>query len=104
MTRLFNGIVAFGSALLLAVTLIGAGFAVVAIPDAATATLSRAFSGCDQPSTPFTTDELTSMAIAGKHYTFDDNDRRHRRGQRRRRGRRARHRVDQGKRRTQLTR
>ena len=75
MTRLFNGIVAFGSALLLAVTLIGAGFAVVAIPDAATATLSRAFSGCDQPSTPFTTDELTSMAIAGKHYTFDDNDR-----------------------------
>ena len=75
MTRLFNGIVAFGSALLLAVTLIGAGFAVVAIPDAATATLSRAFSGCDQPSTPFTADELTSMAIAGKHYTFYDNDR-----------------------------
>ena len=46
MTRLLNGIVAFGSALLLAVTLIGAGFAAVAIPDAATATLSRAFSGC----------------------------------------------------------
>ena len=75
MTRLLNGIVAFGSALLLAVTLIGAGFAAVAIPDAATATLSRAFSGCDQPNTPFTADELTSMAIAGKHYTFDDNDR-----------------------------
>lgn len=75
MTRLFNGIVAFGSVLLLAVTLIGAGFAVVAIPDAATATLSRAFSGCDQPNTPFTADELASMAIAGKHYTFDDNDR-----------------------------
>ena len=75
MTRLLNGIVAFGSALLLAVTLIGAGFAVVAIPDAATATLSCAFSGCDQPSTPFTADELTSMAIAGKRYTFDDNDR-----------------------------
>lgn len=75
MTRLLNGIVAFGSALLLAVTLIGAGFAAVAIPDAATATLSRAFSGCDQPNTPFTTDELASIAIAGKHYTFDDNDR-----------------------------
>ena len=75
MTRLFNGIVAFGTALLLAVTLIGAGFAAVAIPDAATATLSRAFSGCDQPNTPFTADELASMAIAGKHYTFDDNDR-----------------------------
>lgn len=75
MTRLFNGIVAFGSVLLLAVTLIGAGFAVVAIPDAATATLSRAFSGCDQLNTPFTADELASMAIAGKHYTFDDNDR-----------------------------
>ena len=75
MTRLFNGIVAFGSVLLLAVTLIGAGFVVVAIPDAATATLSRAFSGCDQPNTPFTADELASMAIAGKQYTFDDNDR-----------------------------
>ena len=75
MTRLFNGIVAFGSVLLLAVTLIGAGFAAVAIPDAATATLSRAFSGCDQPNTPFTADELASMAIAGKHYTFDDNNR-----------------------------
>lgn len=75
MTRLLNGIVAFGSALLLAVTLIGAGFAAVAIPDAATATLSRAFSGCDQPNTPLTADEFASMAIAGKHYTFDDNDR-----------------------------
>ena len=75
MTRLLNGIVAFGSVLLLAVTLIGAGFAAVAIPDAATATLSRALSGCDQPKTPFTADELASMAIAGKHYTFDDNDR-----------------------------
>ena len=75
MTRLLNGIVTFGSALLLAVALIGAGFAAVAIPDAATATLSRAFSGCDQPNTPFTADELASMAIAGKHYTFDDNDR-----------------------------
>ena len=75
MTRLLNGLVAVGSALLLAVTLIGAGFAAVAIPDAATATLSRAFSGRDQPNTPFTADELASMAIAGKHYTFDDNDR-----------------------------
>lgn len=75
MTRLLNGIVAFGSTLLLAVTLIGAGFAAVAIPDAATATLSRAFSGCDQPNTPFAADELSSMAIAGKRYTFDDNDR-----------------------------
>ena len=75
MTRLLNGIVALGSVLLLAVTLIGAGFAAVAIPDGTTATLSRAFSGCDQPNTPFTTDELASMAIAGKRYTFDDNDR-----------------------------
>lgn len=75
MTRLLNGIVTFGSALLLAVALIGAGFAAVAIPDVATATLSRAFSGCDQPNTPFTADELASMAIAGKRYTFDDNDR-----------------------------
>ena len=64
MTRLLNGIVAFGSALLLAATLIGAGFAAVAIPDAATATLSRAFSGCDQPNTPLTADESDGRATA----------------------------------------
>ncbi len=72
--KFVNAIVAFGSTLLLALVLIAAGFAVVAIPDTATEQLSRAFSGCDQPSTPFSKDELVSMAVAGKHYTFDDNN------------------------------
>lgn len=69
-----NKLVAVGSTVLLAVTLIAAGFAAVAVPDWATVALSRAFSGCDQPLTPFTHDELASMAVAGKHYTFDSNN------------------------------
>lgn len=69
-----NKLVAIGSTVLLAITLIAAGFAAVAVPDWATVALSRAFSGCDQPLTPFTRDELTSMAVAGKHYTFDSNN------------------------------
>lgn len=69
-----NKLVAVGSTVLLAVTLIAAGFAAVAVPDWATVALSRAFSGCDQQLTPFTHDELASMAVAGKHYTFDSNN------------------------------
>ena len=74
MARVFDRLVALGSALLLAITLVGAGFCAVAVPDWATVALSRAYSGCDQPLTPFTQEELTAMAVAGKHYTFDDND------------------------------
>lgn len=59
---------------LLSVTLVTAGYAAVALPDAATTVLSAQFSGCDQPNTVFTKDELVSMAVAGKHYTFDTND------------------------------
>ena len=74
MAKLFDTFVACGSVLLLAVTLVAAGFAAVAVPDWATVALSRAFSGCDQPHTPFTANELTAMAVAGKHYTFDSNN------------------------------
>lgn len=72
--QLLNKLVAFGSTILLAITLVAAGFAAVAVPDWATIALSRAYSGCDQPHTPFSQEELTAMAIAGKHYTFDTND------------------------------
>lgn len=65
---------AVGTALLLAVSLVCAGFVSVAVPDVATRTLSQMFSGADQPNTPFTKDELTSMAVACKHYTFDNHD------------------------------
>ena len=74
MRKAFDTFVAFGSAVLLAATLVAAGFAAVAVPDWATVALSRAYSGCDQPNTPFTPSELTAMAIAGKHYTFDSNN------------------------------
>ena len=59
---------------MLAITLVAAGFAAVAVPDWATVALSRTFSGCDQPNTPFTPEEFTAMAVAGKHYTFDSNN------------------------------
>ncbi len=72
--KFFNAIVAFGTTLMLAVTLVAAGFAAVAVPDWATQMLSRAYSGCDQPNTPFSKDELVNLAVAGKHYTFDDNN------------------------------
>lgn len=74
MAKLFDKFVACGSVLLLAITLVAAGFTTVAVPDWATVALSRAYSGCDQPRTPFTSDELTAMAVAGKHYTFDNNN------------------------------
>lgn len=59
---------------LLILVLVAAGYTSVALPDAATVALSNQFSGCDQPDTPFTTGELVSMAVAGKHYTFDTNN------------------------------
>lgn len=46
----------------------------MSVPDAATIVLSQQFSGCDQPNTVFTKEELLSMAVAGKHYTFDTNN------------------------------
>ncbi len=60
---------------LLAVCLVGGGYAVVAMTDGPTVLLSTAFSGNDNPHTPFSKDELVSMAVAGKRYSFDDNDR-----------------------------
>ena len=60
---------------LLAVCLVGGGYALVAMTDGPTVLLSTAFSGNDNPKTPFSKDELVEMALAGKRYTFDDNDR-----------------------------
>lgn len=62
-------------AALLAFCLVGGGYAVVAMTDGPTVLLATAFSGNDNPHTPFSKDELVSMAVAGKRYSFDDNDR-----------------------------
>ena len=59
-----NKLVAIGSTVSLAVTLIAAGFAAVAVPDWATVALSRAFSGCDQPLTPFTHAIISSESFS----------------------------------------
>ena len=69
-----NRIVAALAGIALAVTLVGAGFAAVAIPDTATQLLAERYAGTDNPRTAFTTPELVAAAVAGKHYTFDDND------------------------------
>ena len=68
-------IAALLGAVLLAVCLVGGGYALVAMTDGPTVLLSTAFSGNDNPKTPFSKDELVKMALAGKRYTFDDNDR-----------------------------
>lgn len=62
-------------AVLLAVCLVGGGYALVAMTDGPTVLLATAFSGNDNPKSPFSKDELVKMALAGKRYTFDDNDR-----------------------------
>lgn len=108
MTRLLNGIVAFGSTLLLAVTLIGAGFAAVAHPRCghrnAVAGVFR-LRPAEHPVHRRRTrlHGHSRQALHLRRQRPRKAWRRHRRGQRRRRGRRARHRVSQGKRRTQLT-
>ena len=70
--RAITAVVSVVSAVALAVTLVAAGFAACAVPDAATKALSGAFS--DDADSPFTKDELTAAALQTKHYTIDDND------------------------------
>lgn len=72
--KFLNGILRIFTTLLLFASLVAIGFVAVAVPDWATIGLSNAFSGCDQPNTPFTKSELCDMAVAGKHYTFDTNN------------------------------
>ncbi len=67
-----TGIVSVVAAIALAISLVAAGFAACAVPDASTKLLARAFS--DDADSPFTKDELVAAALQTKHYTIDDND------------------------------
>lgn len=71
--RVLNAGAAVVATLSLAVTLVAAGYFAVAAPNFATIGLSTAFS--NDADSPFTQDELTRMAVAGKEYSFDTNDR-----------------------------
>ena len=69
-----NRIVSVLCTLCLAVTFVAAGFVAVAVPDTATTMLADKYAGTTNESTPFSHDELCDMALAGKRYTFDTND------------------------------
>ena len=70
-----NRIVSVVCAICLAVSFVAAGFVAVAVPDNATTSLADAYAGTTNPTTPFSHEELCDMALAGKRYTFDRNDR-----------------------------
>lgn len=70
-----NRIVSVVCAICLAVSFVAAGFVAVAVPDNATTSLADAYAGTTNPKTPFSHEELCDMALAGKRYTFDKNDR-----------------------------
>lgn len=69
-----NRIVSVVCALCLAITFVAAGFVAVAVPDSATTMLADKYAGTTNDRTPFSHDELVDMALAGKRYTFDTND------------------------------
>lgn len=69
--KLINGVVAFGTVLLLVVTIMASGFAAVSVPDAPTKVLASAFS--NDKDSPYDKSTLVKYAVAAKRYTFDDN-------------------------------
>ena len=70
-----NRIVSVICAVCLAISFVTVGFTAVAVPDDSTVKLADAYAGTTNPDTPFSHDELVAMALAGKRYTFDENDR-----------------------------
>lgn len=69
--KLINGVVAFGTVILLVVTIMASGFAVVSVPDTPTRVLASAFS--NDKDSPYDKAQLVEYAVAAKRYTFDDN-------------------------------
>lgn len=73
MTRIIQWILSTVTALFVAVAFIGAGLAVCALPDMTTRIVSENTSAYD--SSPFTQDQLSTMAVATKRYTVNEHDR-----------------------------
>ncbi|MEA5020815.1 MAG: DUF1461 domain-containing protein [Gordonibacter sp.] len=69
-----GSIVSLIATIALAITLVAAGLAVCCLPQT-TGALSGAFSGIDNPDTPFSRDELVRAAVSTRDYTVGTNDR-----------------------------
>lgn len=70
-----NKAAAVVAAVALAVTFVAAGFAVCAEFPQTTEALANAFSGMDNPATPFSHDDLVQAAVVTRDYTVGSNDR-----------------------------
>lgn len=73
--RALDAAAALVAAVTLAVTFVAAGFAVCAALPQTTEALAGAFSGQDNPTTPFSHDDLVRAAVVTRDYTVDSNDR-----------------------------
>lgn len=73
MKKVIKWILSTVTALFVAVAFIGAGLAVCALPDMTTRVVSERTSVAD--SSPFTQDQLATMAVATKQYTVNVHDR-----------------------------
>lgn len=69
-----SAIVSLIATIALAITFVAAGLAACCLPQT-TEALSEAFSGTDNPQTPFSHDELVRAAMATRDYTVGTNDR-----------------------------
>ena len=69
-----NRIVSVVCTICFAISFVAFGFVAVAVPDTATTALADKYAGTTNDRTPFSHDELVDMALAGKRYTFDAND------------------------------
>lgn len=75
MREFINKAAAVVAAFTLAITFVAAGFAACAAPPQTTEMLANAFSGMDNPATPFSHDELVQAAVVTRDYTVGSNDR-----------------------------
>lgn len=69
-----GSIISVVATIALAVTFVAAGLAVCCLPQT-TGALSGAFSGTDNPDTPFSRNELVRAAVSTRDYTVGTNDR-----------------------------
>ncbi|WP_080797964.1 lipoprotein intramolecular transacylase Lit [Arabiibacter massiliensis] len=73
--RVLDAAAALVATVTLAVTFVAAGFAVCAGLPQTTEALASAFSGQDNPGTPFSHDDLVCAAVVTRDYTVGSNDR-----------------------------
>ncbi|HIW75387.1 MULTISPECIES: DUF1461 domain-containing protein [Gordonibacter] len=75
MREIVNKAAAVVAAFTLSITFVAAGFAMCAALPQTTEMLANAFSGMDNPATPFSHDDLVQAAVVTRDYTVGSNDR-----------------------------